>query len=78
MDSYFINTTKTLSLKPYKSSNTMNINEIISTFDNHVSVKKIKEYFLDASNTSFEFTEVSQDEVKKKPSTSSCIPATIL
>ena len=66
MDSYFINITKTLSLTPYKSSNTMNINEIISAFDNHVSINKIKEYFLDASNTSFEFTEVSQDEVKEE------------
>ena len=44
----------------------MNINEIISTFDNHVNIKKIKEYFPDASNTSFEFTEVSQDEVKEE------------
>ena len=43
----------------------MNINEIISTFDNHISIKKIKEYFPDASNNNFEFTEVSQDEAKK-------------
>ena len=52
--------------KPYKCSDSMNINEIISTFDNHISIKKIKEYFPDASNNNFEFTEVSQDEVKKE------------
>ena len=39
----------------------MNINEIILTFDNHISIKKI-EYFLDVSSNTFEFTEVSQDE----------------
>ena len=62
MNNYCINITKTLNLKPCKCSNTMNKNEIILTFDNHISIKKIKEYFLDVSSNSFEFTEVSQDE----------------
>ena len=66
MNNYFVNITKTLNLKPYKCSNSMKINEIISTFDNHVSIKKIKEYFPDAFNSNFEFTEVSQNEVKKE------------
>ena len=44
MKNYFINMTKTLNLKPYKCSSTMNINEIISTFDNHVSNKKINTF----------------------------------
>ena len=66
MNNYFVNITKTLNLKPYKCSNSMKINEIISTFDNHVSIKKIKEYFPDAFNGNFEFTEVSQNEVKKE------------
>ena len=51
-----------------------------------MNIKKIKECFADASNNNFEFTEVSQDEVKKevlhlnvkKSSTSSSIPATVL
>ena len=34
MNNYFINITKTLNLKPYKCSNTMNIIETISKFDN--------------------------------------------
>ena len=65
INNYFINITKTLNLKPYKCSNNDNINEIISAFNNHISIKKIKEYFPDASSNNFEFTEVSQDEVKK-------------
>ena len=44
MNNYFINITKTLNLKPCKCSNTMNVNEIISTLDNHTNVKKIGEY----------------------------------
>ena len=64
----------------------MNINEIISTFDNHISIKRIKEYFPDVSNNNFEFTKFSQHEVKKeflhlsvkKSSTSSSIAAAIL
>ena len=60
--------------------------KISSKFDNHKSIKKIKEYFPDASKINYQFTEVSQDEVKKevlhlnvkKSSTSSSIPATIL
>ena len=86
VNGYFINITKALNLKPYKCSNTKNINEIISTFDHHISISKIKEYFPDAFNNNFEFTEVFQDEVKneflhlnlKNSSTSSSIPATIL
>ena len=73
-------------MKPYKFFNNMSINEIISTFDNDISIKKINEYFPVAFNSNFEFIEASQDEVKKKvlhlnvkkPSASSSIRATIL
>ena len=64
MNNYFINITKTLNLKPYKYSNTTNINEIILLFDNHISIKKIKEFFPDVSNKNSDFTEVSQVEKK--------------
>ena len=55
-------------------------------FDNHISIKKTKEYFSEWCNNNFEFTEVSQDEVKKevlhlnvkKSSTSNSIPPIIL
>ena len=86
VNDYFVSIMKPLNLKPYKCSNTKNINEIISTFDHHTSFNKIKEYFPDAFNNNFEFTEVFQDEVKneflhlnvKNSSTSTSIPATIL
>ena len=65
LNNYFVNKTKNLNLKPYKCSNAKYINETISTFNNHVSIKKIKGYFPDASNKNFEFTDVCQDEVKK-------------
>ena len=82
MNNYFINITKTLNLKPYKYSNTTNINEIILLFDNHISIKKTKEFFPDVSNKNSDFTEVSQVEKKnlhlnaRKSSTSNSIPAT--
>ena len=64
MNNYFINITKALNFKSYEYNDTMNMNGIISTFHNHISIKKIKEYFPDASNNNFEFTEVSQDDVR--------------
>ena len=81
MNNYFINITKILNLKPYKCFNTMNISEIISTFDNHIIIKNIKAYFLDASNNNFEFTVVSEDILHlniKTLSTGSSITAKIL
>ena len=69
MNNYFINKTQTSNLKPYKSPNFMNINEIISTFDNHISIERIKEYISDAFNNNLNV---------EKSSTSNSIPATIL
>ena len=62
------------------------MNEIVSLFYSHISIRKIKAYFPAASNTNFKFSEVSQDDVKKEDlhlnlktsSTSSSIPTTIL
>ena len=45
MNNFFINITKNLNLKPYKDSSITNINGITSKFDNHISTKKIKEFF---------------------------------
>ena len=64
MNNYFINITKALNFKSYEYYDTMNMNGIISTFQNHICIKKIKEYFPDASNNNFEFTEVYQDNGK--------------
>ena len=66
MDGYFRNITKILNFKPYKYPNTININSAVSKFDNHLSIKMIKEDFPDAFKSNFEFTEVSQYEAKKR------------
>ena len=86
MNNYFINITKHLNLKPQTASNTMDIEQITSAFNNHVSIKKICEVFPEISSNNFEFTKVTEQSVKnevlklntKKSSTSGSIPATIL
>lgn len=55
MNDYFINIIKAQIWKPYKCSHAMNINEAVLKFDNSGSIKRIKEYFLDASKTNFNF-----------------------
>ena len=45
MNNFFINITKNMNLKPHKDSPLTDINGIISNFDNHISIKKIKESF---------------------------------
>ena len=45
MNNFFINVTKKLDLRPSKNSNLTDINVIISNFNNHVSIRKIREFF---------------------------------
>ena len=86
MNNYFINITKHLNLKPHTASNTRDIQQITSAFNNHVSIKKIREVFPEINSNNFEFTKVAEQSVKnevlklntKKSSTSGSIPATIL
>ena len=59
MNNYFINITKHLNLKPHTGSNTMDIDQINSTFNNHVSIKKIRKVFPEISSNYFEFTKVA-------------------
>ena len=47
MNTFFTNITKNLNLKPCKDSSLTNINGITPNFDNHFSIKKIKESFLE-------------------------------
>ena len=62
------------------------LNSIVSEFDDHISIKKIKEFFPDINFNDFEFETVTMEDVKKeilnlntkKSSTSGSIPATIL
>ena len=73
---------KKLSLKPsisWKDSNS-------DFFHDHISVKKIKEFYPEIVPTSFKFEPVTKDDMKneiqnlnvKKSSTFGCIPVTIL
>ena len=86
MNNYFINIKKHLNLKPYTASSRMNIEQVTSAFNNHVSIKKIREVFPEISSSNFEFAKVIEESVKnevlklntKKSSTSGSIPATIL
>ena len=45
MNNFFINITKKLDLRPCKNSNLTDINVIISNFNNHGSIRKIREFF---------------------------------
>ena len=64
----------------------MDIDQITSAFNNHVSIKKIPEVLPEISSNNFEFAKVTEQSVKnevlklhtKKSSTSGSIPATIL
>ena len=54
----------------------MNIKQIILTFNNQASIEKFREFLSEISSNDFEFTEVTEDDVKKvlklntkKPST---------
>ena len=86
MNNFLINITKNLNLKPYKESSLTDINGITSNFDNHISIKKIKESFPNIVSGDFNFQEASRENVKreivnlnvKKFSTNQSIPARIL
>ena len=86
MNTFFINITKKLNLKPFKNSSDTDINQITSVFQNHVSVRKIQECFPNIKTNDFNFRQVSLKKVKseilnlniKKSSTKGSIPATIL
>ena len=66
MKNYFINITKHLSLKPHTTSNTMDIGQITSAFNNHVSIKTIREVFPEISSNNFKFTKVIEEIVKNE------------
>ena len=82
MNKFFINTSKKLNLKPFKSSSDTDVNQIASVFKNHVSIRKIQECFPNIEANVFNFRQVSLNEVKseilnlniKKSSTKGFIP----
>ena len=86
MNTFFINITKKLNLKPFKNSSDTDINKITSVLQNHVSIRKIQECFPNIKANDFNFRQVSLKKVKseilnlniKKSSTKGSIPAAIL
>ena len=86
MNSFFVNITKNIDLKSSKKCTTKDLNSIVSESDDHISIKKIKEFFPGININDFDFETVSMEDVKreilnlsiKKSSTSGSIPATIL
>ena len=64
MNKFFINTTRKLNLKPFKSSSDTDTNQITSAFKSHVSITKIQECFPDIEANDFNFRQVSLKEVK--------------
>ena len=55
MNSFFINITKNLDLKSFKKCTTKDLNSIVSEFDDHISIKKIKTFFPDINVNDFDF-----------------------
>ena len=84
MNKYFINITKNLNLKVLIINTTDDIQSLAKDYDNHISIRKIKEAYPEIVPDSFHFKSMSLDDVKKsllnlkKPSTSGTIPVTIL
>ena len=60
---HFINITKTLDLEPSIISTTTSLPEIIETFKDHRSIKKI--FPLRRGQCQFKFHSVSENEVRK-------------
>ena len=86
MNNYSINITKNLDLKSSKKCTTKYLNSILSEFDDHISIKNIKEFFPDINVNDFDFETITMEDIKKetlnlnikKSSTSGSIPATVL
>ena len=66
MHTFFVNITEYLNLKLHKESFLTDINGITSNFDNHISVKKIRESFPNIVSSTFNFQEISRDDVQKE------------
>ena len=62
-DGHFINVTKTLDLKPSIIPTTARLPEIIETFKDYPSVKKI--FTLRREECQFKFHSISENEVRK-------------
>ena len=65
-NTYFINITKTLTIKSTKNSNSNDIMESISQFNDQVSIKKTKEIYPQIVPNGFTFSPVSLRDGQKE------------
>ena len=61
-----ISITKYLNLKSNMASNAMDIEQITSAFNNHISIKKIRKVFPEISLNNLKLTKVTQESVKNE------------
>ena len=66
MNNFFINITKNLDLKSSKVCTAKDLNGNDSEFDDHISPKKIKQFFPDININGFDFETVTTNNVKKE------------
>ena len=66
MDNYFIQITKHLNVKTHTAYNRMDIEQITSAFQNHVSIKNVREVCSEISLNDFEFIKVNEESVTKR------------
>ena len=62
----YINITKTLNLKSSKNSNCNDIMELISQFNDHVTIKEVKERYPQIIPDAFSFSPVALRDVNMK------------
>ena len=66
-NNYFITITKNLYLKVPIINTTDDIQSLTTNYENHISIRKIKESYPEIVPDSFHFKSVCLDDVKKKP-----------
>ena len=66
MNKYFINITKNLNLKVLIINTTDDIQSLAKDYDNHISIRKIKEAYPEIVPDSFHFKSMSLDDAKKR------------
>ena len=55
VNNFFINITKNLDLKSSKKCTAKDLTSIVSEFDDHISIKKVEEFFPDINVNDFDF-----------------------
>ena len=62
----FISITNYLNLKSHMASNAMDIEQITTAFNNHVSIKNVRKVFPEISLNNLKLTKVTQESIKNE------------